>query len=132
MNVERLEAPGRPEAPLLLLTKLHAPAVLAQAVVRSRLHGQLGERRGRRLTLVACPAGFGQSTLLAAWPETQVAERYTAWLTIDEGDDDAVVLWSHVVEALERACPAVREADLCRRSRPQRCSRSSFPGWSTR
>jgi LuxR family maltose regulon positive regulatory protein len=27
-----------------------------------------------------------------------------AWVTLDEGDDDAVVLWSHVVEALGRVC----------------------------
>ena len=30
-----------------------------------------------------------------------------AWLTLDEGDNDAVVLWAHVVEALCRACPGL-------------------------
>ena len=31
-------------------------------------------------------------------------------MTLDEGDNDAVVLWSHVIEALGRACPELAEA----------------------
>ena len=63
--------------------------------------------RGRRLTLVACPAGFGKTTLLAAWREAEAARKPVAWLTLDEGDNDPAVLWSYVIEALRRACPAV-------------------------
>lgn len=33
-----------------------------------------------------------------------------AWVTLDDGDDDAVVLWSHVVEALGRVCPELAHA----------------------
>ena len=80
--------------------------------MRERLFGRLDEGRGRRLSLVACPAGFGKSTLLSAWQQAQGGDRPTAWLTIDEGDDDAVVLWSHLIEALARVCPRVRDADL--------------------
>jgi len=61
--------PGRHEAPILLATKLHPPVVPAQIVARERLFARLREGRGRRLSLVACPAGFGKSTLLAAWRE---------------------------------------------------------------
>ena len=73
---------------------------------------RLREGRGRRLSLVACPAGFGKSTLLAAWRESESERRPVAWVTLDEGDDDAVVLWSHVVEALERACPELADEGL--------------------
>jgi len=97
--------PGRSGAPLLLLTKLHAPVVPAQAVARERLFERLRGGRGRRLSLVACPAGFGKSTLLAAWREAESDERPLAWVTLDEGDNDLVVLWSHVIEALGRVCP---------------------------
>ena len=79
----------------------------AQVVERDRLFARLRAGRGRRLTLVACPAGFGKSTLLAAWREREARERPVAWVTLDDGDNDAVVLWSHVVEALSRACPAL-------------------------
>ena len=94
------ELAGRQDAPVLLLTKLHPPFVPAQAVARERLFARLGEGRGRRLSLVAGPAGFGKSTLLAAWREHELAHRPVAWVTLDGGDDDAVVLWSHVMAAL--------------------------------
>ncbi len=101
------ELGGRPDAPILLVTKLHPPFVPRQTVARERLFERLRDGRGRRLTLVACPAGFGKSTLLAAWREREAHERPVAWVTLDEGDNDAVVLWSHAIEALCRACPAL-------------------------
>lgn len=106
--VERTDAAaGRPDAPILLVTKLHPPFVPRQTVVRERLFERLRGGRGRGLTLVACPAGFGKSTLLAAWREHEQRERPVAWVTLDEGDNDAVVLWSHAIEALCRACPSL-------------------------
>ena len=106
------EGTNRPDAPILLVTKLHPPTVPVQIVARELLFARLGSGRDRRLTLVACPAGFGKSTLLAAWRESELATRPVAWVTLDEGDDDAVVLWSHVVEALCRACPALERETL--------------------
>jgi LuxR family maltose regulon positive regulatory protein len=85
----------------LLVTKLHPPVVPAQTVVRERLFDRLDERR--RVTLVACPAGFGKSTLLAAWREAR--EPDAAWVTLDESDDDPAVLWAHVAAALGVAVP---------------------------
>jgi len=81
-------------------------------VARARLFDRLDTGRRRRLSLVACPAGFGKSTLLAAWSASEAAHRPVAWVTLDEGDDDAVVLWAHVLEALGRACPGLGSAAL--------------------
>src|SRR4051794_7250614 len=75
VTVDVETAPGRPDAPLLLLTKLPPPVVPPQAVARERLFAALSAGRGRRLTLVACPAGFGKSTLLAAWREAEAPVR---------------------------------------------------------
>jgi len=99
----------RSDAPILLVTKLNPPFVPLQTVVRERLYRRLSDGRGLRLSLVACPAGFGKSTLLAAWREVEARERPVAWVTLDEADDDAVVLWSHVVEAVGRAIPQVAD-----------------------
>ena len=99
-------------APAVLVTKLHPPVVASAVVQRERLFGRLRLGRGRRLTLVACPAGFGKSTLLAAWREREASGRPVAWVTLDDGDDDAVVLWAHVIEALSRTCPALRAHEL--------------------
>jgi LuxR family maltose regulon positive regulatory protein len=104
--------PSRTDAPILLVTKLQPPFVPPQAIVRERLLERLREGRGRRLSLVACPAGFGKSTLLAAWRESEAPRRPVAWMTVDDGDDDAVVLWSHVIEALCRACPGLGHETL--------------------
>ena len=101
---------GRQDAPVLLLTKLHPPFVAAQTIARERLFERLRAGRGLRLSLVACPAGFGKSTLLAAWREREAERRPVAWVTLDEGDDDAVVLWSHVIEALGARLPGARRA----------------------
>ena len=106
------EATARLGAPILLVTKLQPPPVPAQAVARERLFERLRDGRGARLSLVACPAGFGKSTLLAAWLEADARERPAAWVTLDEGDNDAVVLWSHVIEALRRACPDLADETL--------------------
>ena len=67
--------------------------------------------------LVACPAGFGKSTLLAAWRERESARRPVAWVTLDEGDDDA----GRAVVARDRgARPRLPGAARTRRSRRDR------------
>ena len=93
--------------PVLVATKLRPPPVRDQIVPRERLMERLRTGAGRRLSLVACPAGFGKTTLLAAWHKAEAARKPMAWLTLDEGDDDPVVLWSYVIEALRRVCPAI-------------------------
>ena len=97
---------GRSE-PVLVATKLRPPPVRDQVVPRERLMERLRTGSGRGLSLVACPAGFGKTTLLAAWHKAEAARKPMAWLTLDEGDDDPVVLWSYVIEALRGVCPAI-------------------------
>ena len=93
--------------PVLVATKLRPPPVRDQIVPRERLMERLRTGSGRGLSLVACPAGFGKTTLLAAWHKAEAARKPMAWLTLDEGDDDPVVLWSYVIEALRGVCPAI-------------------------
>ena len=96
--------------PILVSTKLHPPPVREETIPRERLLERLRSGSDRSLTLVACPAGFGKTTLLAAWCQAEAARKPVAWLTLDEGDNDPVVLWSHAIEALRRASPAVASA----------------------
>ena len=93
-------APVAPSRPAVLLTKLHPPAVRDEVLVRERLFERLRSGSQARLTLVAAPAGSGKTTLLAAWHETESRDRPVAWMTLDRGDDDPVVLWSHVLKSL--------------------------------
>ena len=94
-------------APPLLMTKLHPPPRREQTVARDRLVERLGPKPGVRLTVVAAPAGCGKTTLLGTWRDVEASSRPIAWVTLDEGDNDPVVLWSHVLEALGRVCPGV-------------------------
>ena len=98
------------EQPILVGTKLHPPTVREETIPRERLMEHLRSGSDRRLTLIASPAGFGKTTLLAAWREAEAARKPVAWLTLDEGDNDPVVLWSYAIEALRRASPAVASA----------------------
>jgi ATP/maltotriose-dependent transcriptional regulator MalT len=93
------------------MTKLHPPPRRDQTVQRDRLLARLRARPGIKLTLVAAPAGSGKTTLLGTWREVEETTRPVAWLTLDEGDNDSVVLWSYVIAAFRRVCPAI-EASL--------------------
>jgi ATP/maltotriose-dependent transcriptional regulator MalT len=89
------------------MTKLHPPPGREQTIVRHRLMQRLQPRPDVKLTVVAAPAGSGKTTLLGMWRDAEQARRPVGWVTLDDGDDDAVVLWSHVLEALRQACPDV-------------------------
>src|SRR5438034_2517543 len=104
-SATRLREPARPTP--LLVTKLHPPPRREQTVARDRLLERLRPRAGVKLTVLAAPAGSGKTTLLGMWRDVEATERPVAWLTLDEGDNDPVVLWSYVLEALRRVCPAI-------------------------
>jgi LuxR family maltose regulon positive regulatory protein len=70
-------------------------------VHRERLFRRLDEARRAPLTLVAAPAGFGKTTLVARWLRSR--EIPFAWFSADAGDNDPLRFWSYVVTALERA-----------------------------
>ena len=86
----------------LLSTRLQIPPARPDAVARSRLAARLAEgvRRGRRLTLLSAPPGFGKTTLVREWAGTK--ER-VAWLAVDEGDNDAARFVRCLLEALAQA-----------------------------
>jgi LuxR family maltose regulon positive regulatory protein len=89
------------------MTKLRPPPARKQWVHRERLLEQLRPEPGVRLTAVVAPAGSGKTTLLTAWCDTESGRRPVGWVSLDEGDNDLVSLWSHAFEALRQACPAL-------------------------
>jgi LuxR family transcriptional regulator, maltose regulon positive regulatory protein len=75
-------------------------------VERPRLHQRLNRAAESKLSLVSAPAGFGKTTLVAAWlladPQR---ERSVPWLSLDESDNDPTSFWTYVIGALQRAAP---------------------------
>jgi LuxR family transcriptional regulator, maltose regulon positive regulatory protein len=86
---------------IVLGTKLTAPPVRPEHIVRERLLDLLDAATTRPLTLVSAPTGFGKTTLLAAWARR--GTRRSAWLTLTDGDADTVRLMAGIVAALRRA-----------------------------
>ena len=94
---------GDPGVPPLLATKIAAPPLQAALSPRPRLIAQLDQALQHRLTLVAAPAGFGKTTLLAEWAHAN--GRAFAWVSLDERDNDPKVLLSYVAAALDGVEP---------------------------
>ena len=87
----------------LLTTKLHRPRPTPNLVARPRLTRQLDEglRSGHRLFLVVAPAGYGKTPLVTDW--VGKAGLPSAWLSLDEADNDPLRFFTYVVAALETA-----------------------------
>ncbi len=68
---------------------------------------RLRATRSSRLVTLVAPAGYGKSTVLAQWANRD--ERQLAWLSLDERDDDAVVLLRHLAAALNELEPIAPE-----------------------
>jgi LuxR family transcriptional regulator, maltose regulon positive regulatory protein len=99
----------------LLETKLYVPASRRGDVPRPRLGERLDRGAATKLTLVSAPAGFGKTTLLAAWlpdwvadaPDAPAGPRSVAWLSLDQGDNHPATFWTSLVAALRTAVPGV-------------------------
>lgn len=86
---------------MLLTTKFLRPTADPRAVKRDRLSVLLVPDHQRRLNLVIAPAGFGKTTLVAQWCAQNTSP--TAWLSLDEHDDEPRRFWQYVVGAFEHA-----------------------------
>src|SRR5215213_284036 len=92
----------------VLGTKLHPPRPRRRLVQRARLTDRMradgGE--GPRLVLVAAPAGFGKTTLLAQWlAAAQGSQPRVAWLALDPGDADLRLFLTDLVAAVQTVEP---------------------------
>jgi LuxR family maltose regulon positive regulatory protein len=98
--------PGGGQLPFLA-TKI-VPARFRGLVARPRLAAILSELPAKRLGVIKAPAGFGKSSLAAAWAEKLEQDgNCVGWLNIDSDDDEATRFLFYVSHALHNACPDV-------------------------
>jgi len=98
MTAARLEAP-------LLGAKLYPATGTGRPLPRPRLDSPRDVLDGNYpVVVVAAPAGYGKSTLMARW-HAQLVERGVAcaWLSLDEDDDDPARFMRYLVAALQKA-----------------------------
>src|ERR1700726_2293200 len=94
----------------LLATKLYIPRLRPHVVNRPRLLERLNEGLHRKLTLISAPAGFGKTTLVSEW--VAFIERPTAWLSLDEGENDPARFLAYLVAALQTIAATIGEEVL--------------------
>jgi LuxR family maltose regulon positive regulatory protein len=87
-----------PQGSRFALTKFRPPALPATLITRPQLHQRLAAGAGRRLTLVAGPAGAGKSVLLADWAAAR-PPGLTSWLSGDQADADPVRFWTGFIRS---------------------------------
>jgi LuxR family maltose regulon positive regulatory protein len=95
--------PEKDTIPTILQTKLYRPRVTDDLVARPRLFEKLDCNRGNPLTLVAAPAGYGKSTLLASWLEG--VDCPNAWISLDERDNNLSEFLTYFLTAIDRLFP---------------------------
>src|SRR5215472_3449916 len=94
------------DGPLIVLSKLHPPAPRRSTVGRKELLARLAEENSAKLILVVAPAGWGKTSLLGEWCSACDTERM-AWLSVDQGNNDPVCFWAHVIAALNKVSPEI-------------------------
>jgi LuxR family maltose regulon positive regulatory protein len=71
------------------------PGLVERAVLLERL----GRSRQHRFVSIVAPSGYGKTTTLAQWAARD--ERRFAWVSLDQRDNDPVVLLTYIAHALE-------------------------------
>ena len=106
-------SPATSRATPLLATKLSVPRVRPTLLPRSNLLAQLHAGLAGPLTLLSAPAGFGKTTLLAAWRATPAGSAVPlAWVSLDAADSDPARFWSYVITALDALQPGLAATAL--------------------
>lgn len=83
-------------------TKLFIPTARSRLVTRQALLSQLNAGLNAKLTLVATPAGFGKTTLIADWGN-QMTHTKMCWVSLDQHDNDPARFLTYVVAAMQTA-----------------------------
>jgi LuxR family maltose regulon positive regulatory protein len=92
----------------LLATKLAIPPSRTSLVPRphvlSRFDSVIAQRQ--RLLLVAAPAGFGKTTMIAEWLRS-AGNCSVAWLALDDADNQLNLFLAYLIAALETVLPRI-------------------------
>jgi LuxR family transcriptional regulator, maltose regulon positive regulatory protein len=94
----------------ILAAKLRVPLPPQHLVARTRLLTDLRGAIERPVTLLSAPAGSGKSTLVSSW--LRQGSSPSAWLSLDQADNDPARFWPYLFTALDTLYPGVGEHAL--------------------
>jgi LuxR family maltose regulon positive regulatory protein len=88
----------------ILQTKLFRVPLPKDHVLRPHLLKRLQQIKQHPLTVVSAPAGYGKTVLLSSWSEQ--CDCHSAWLSLDEEENDLGLFVSYFLAALNSAVPS--------------------------
>lgn len=94
----------------LLRSKTAIPPLRPKQIERPRLLEHIYAGTQRALTLMIAPAGFGKTTLAAAWATN--AKIPVAWLSLQPADHSADRFLSYLIQALQSISPHLGQTSL--------------------
>ncbi len=94
----------------LLVTRFTIPPPRAHLLPRTPLIERLNQSCTLPLVRLSAGAGFGKTTLLAAWARQHSS--HVAWLALDEQDNTPEHFWISVLAALRTCLPTPGTARL--------------------
>lgn len=97
--------PDMPETPLIA-TKFYIPPAHPDLVARLRLRTLLNNGARLPLTLISAPPGFGKTTVVSDWVQSQ-GKSHLAWLSLEEADNQLPIFWRYFISALQRLQPGL-------------------------
>jgi len=89
----------------LIEAKLSAPRIHPGVVDRPHILQALDAGADAVLTLLGAPAGYGKTTAVRVWCESQ--DSAFAWVTLDAGDNDPNRMWRYIAAAVDRIRPGL-------------------------
>ena len=98
----------------ILVTKVTAPPLRPQGVVRPRLMARLDDAFAKPLTLISAPAGSGKTTLVSQWLSGMTNDRLPkpAWLSLDRDDNDPTRFLAYLIAAFHTIEPTLGQGAL--------------------
>src|SRR3954463_1063542 len=88
----------------LLESKLRPPRTSGPGIPRTALVEQLNRAGDTPIVMLCAGPGYGKTTTLAQWIQSH-GQRPFAWVSVDQHDNDPVVLLTYVAVALDRVAP---------------------------
>lgn len=100
MTVSKLNECG------LVKTKFTRPRTNSYVVSRQRLHKRLEIALSRKITLVIAPLGYGKTTSVFEWLDSN--EIPSAWFSLDVNDNNPIIFWKYIYAALDKVLPGIK------------------------
>ena len=119
-----------PNTDSLLRIKLMPPRLHSTMIQRANLLARLDEGLTKKLIVIAAPTGFGKTTLVSQWIHGKMKDEsgevsdelhhssfifhpfHSAWVTLDESDNDPTRFWTYIASALRAVDSSVGKTTL--------------------